>query len=86
MQDEKSLTSIKIAAGKRTYFVDVKDTSNGGKYLKITESKLIENGQFERHGVMVFEEDLKRFAEALMTALLQFPSYNKPGDTSSKNN
>ena len=39
MINEKDIESIKIIAGKRTYFVDVNETREGAKYLKITETK-----------------------------------------------
>lgn len=78
MSKDKEIESIKIAAGKRTYFVDVKETREGAKYLKISESKRLENGEYERHRIMVFEEDINNIVEALRTALQHFPTYKKP--------
>lgn len=84
MGDDKDITNIKIAAGKRTYFVDVKQTREGAKYLKVCESKRLDNGAYERHRIMVFEEDLNNLVEALRTALQHFSSYKKPGNQKSK--
>ena len=38
MGKEKS-EGIKVPAGQRTYFIDVKEAKNGNKYLVFTESK-----------------------------------------------
>lgn len=78
MNNDKDIESIKVAAGKRTYFIDVKQTREGAKYLKISESKRLENGEYERHRVMVFEDDINNIVEALRTALHHFPTYKKP--------
>lgn len=78
MNNEKDLASIKVAAGKRTYFIDVKETREGAKYLKISESKRLEDGSYERHRVMIFEDDINGIVEALRTALKHFPTYKTP--------
>lgn len=78
MNTDKDIENIKIAAGKRTYFVDVKQTREGAKYLKISESKRLDNGEYERYHIMIFEEDINGIVEALRTALQHFPAYQKP--------
>lgn len=83
MNDDKEIDSIKIAARKRTYFLDVKQTCKGAKYLKICESKRIDKGEFDRHGIMIFEEDLYKIVEALKVVLKYFPVGKNP-DTKSK--
>jgi hypothetical protein len=77
MSNEKDIESVKVSAGKRTYFLDVKLTREGAKYLKISESKRLEDGNYERHGVMFFEEDINEIVEALRTVLKHFPSIKK---------
>ena len=69
---EKEIHSEQILAGKRTYFMDIKETAKGDKYLVITESKKIEEGKFERHNIMIFQEDIETFAFALIKATLKF--------------
>ncbi|MCH7905291.1 MAG: DUF3276 family protein [Armatimonadetes bacterium] len=54
--------------GNRTYFFDVKKGPAGQVRLEITESKRKEDG-FERHCVMVFEEDVSGFVGELMKAV-----------------
>lgn len=51
-----------IRCGKRTYFFDVKVTQKGDKYLKITETRLMEEGEPRKRSViMIFPEDIERF-------------------------
>lgn len=83
MSDEKDILSLKVPAGKRTYFVYVKQTRSDAKYLKISEGKRLDNGEYWQRHIMVFEENINKMVEALQTALQQFPSYKKP-ETKSK--
>ena len=62
MQDDKSVKSRMIRCGKRTYFFDVKVASNNDRYLKITETRLVEEGEpRKRNNIMIFPEDIDRF-------------------------
>jgi len=62
MQDNKSIKSEMIRCGKRTYFFDVKLAANNKRYLKITETRLIEQGEpRKRNIIMIFPEDIERF-------------------------
>jgi len=66
MQDDKPIKSEMIRCGKRTYFFDVKITQKGDKYLKITETRLIDEGEpRKRSVVMVFPEHIDRFKSVL---------------------
>jgi len=66
MQDDKSVKSEMIRCGKRTYFFDVKLASNNDRYLKITETRLLEEGEpRKRNNVMIFPEDIDRFRSVL---------------------
>jgi hypothetical protein len=78
MSNVKVMESLKVAAGKRTYFLDVKLTREGAKYLKICESKRLENGEYERNQILIFEEDINNIVEALRIALPHFSTYKKP--------
>jgi hypothetical protein len=61
--------SLNIGAGNRTYFFNVKENRNGDVFLNIVESKKKADGDFERFSIMVFEEDVDKFAEGLNKAL-----------------
>jgi hypothetical protein len=64
MFDDKTLFSEKVAAGKRTYFFDLKENQQGSKLLKITESRKNE-GEFIRNSVLIFQEDFDKIFEAM---------------------
>jgi hypothetical protein len=61
---DKEIVSEKVAAGKRTYFIDLKEKQNGDRVLKITESRKNE-GEFIRSTVMIFQEDFEKFFASL---------------------
>lgn len=66
MQDDKSIKSEMIRCGKRTYFFDVQLASNNKRYLKITETRFMEeNESRKRSTVMIFLEDIDRFNSVL---------------------
>ncbi len=62
-----------VKAGKRTYFFDVKEASNGKKFLQITESRIVgpkpetpgtQGQDRERSVIIVFPEDIAEFIAA----------------------
>jgi len=63
---------IKIPAGQRTYFVDVKKAKNGTRYLVLTESKKNSEGKFERQKIMVFSDHFKAIYEAMKQVAPEF--------------
>jgi hypothetical protein len=65
--EKKELFSESVRAGTRTYFFDVKESSEGTKYLVISESRKMGETR-ERSRVMVFEEDILSFTEGLKKA------------------
>jgi hypothetical protein len=60
----KELFSERVAAGTRTYFLDVKESQQGELYLVISESRAVDDG-FEHSRVMVFEDHLEPFIDGL---------------------
>lgn len=62
------LFSRMVKAGQRTYFVSVREASNGNKYVTITESKRVEKDKFERFRIMVFQDKIRDFVEAVCEA------------------
>ena len=63
MQDDKNLFTEKVPAGKRTYFMDVMENHKGHRYIKFTESRA-NDGEFIRHTVRIFQEDLDKIFDA----------------------
>ena len=74
MNDDIEFESITVKAGRRTYFIDVKQSKTGSKYVKITESKRIGDGEFERHDVIIYEEDIDKIVVALDKVIHHFSS------------
>ena len=63
------LYSTKVTPGGRTYFFDVKETGDGVKYLTITESRKMDDGEFRRERIFIFEECIDLFIKGLMDAV-----------------
>jgi hypothetical protein len=61
-------TKTTTTSEKRTYFFNVKENRLGDLFLTIVESKKHGESDFERHQVMVFEEDLEGFARSFEEA------------------
>jgi hypothetical protein len=61
-QPRKELFKEKVTAGSRTYFFDVKEASNGNRYLVINESKKVgDKNEYSR--IMIFENQIPAFTE-----------------------
>ena len=58
--------SVKIRAGKRTYFFDVKSTRSNDYYITITESKRrFGSDGYDKHKIFLYKEDFNKFVGAL---------------------
>ena len=66
--DDNSLFTQRLDAGKRTYYFDVKEASNQGRYLKITA--ITQRGDHEeRQHINISERCADEFAVAFSQAL-----------------
>lgn len=70
---EEIYTKI-VRAGKRTYFMDVKETKGGERYLTVTESKrYFDEGQakfvYEKHKIFLYKEDFEKFQRGMGQAI-----------------
>ena len=63
------LFSSRAISGRRTYFFNVKENRNGDLFLNIVESKKNGEQEFERHSIIVFQEDLESFVEGFDKAV-----------------
>ena len=59
----------KASSGKRTYFFNVKENRHGDLFLNVVESKKSGESNFERHSIIVFQEDLEVFMEEFQKAV-----------------
>lgn len=53
--------SGRLSSGTRTYFFNVKENRHGDLFLNLVESKKHGESGFERHQVLIFEEDIELF-------------------------
>lgn len=74
--DKKILFSKVIKAGKRIYYLDVKQNRKNELFLAITESKKIVSGEgenirvsFEKHKIFLYKEDFEKFSNGFTEAL-----------------
>ena len=63
--DKENPEGIKIPGWQRTYFLDVKESKKGTKYLVLTESRKNKEGKFERQRIMIFHNDLGAILQAM---------------------
>ncbi len=76
LREKEIVFSKVIRAGKRIYYVDVKESHNGEMYLALTESKKIVSGgedapqiSFEKHKIFLYREDFEKFISGLQEAV-----------------
>ena len=61
---------------KRQYYFDIKKAKNQTHYLRITNRRQVENDTFKRTEIILFEEDLGFFVEAITMLLGRHASGN----------
>jgi len=61
----EAVYSKRLQCGSKTYFFDIRETKSCGKYLRVTESRLLEKGGRRRSDITVFNEYLKDFKKTL---------------------
>lgn len=60
----KPVKSSTLKCGKRTFFFDVNLASNNKRYLKITESRFVnDSGDRKRNSFILFPQDLLNFQQ-----------------------
>lgn len=74
MAQRGELFSSRADTEKRTYFFNVKENRVGDLFLNIVESRKRDSpgahrDGFERHSMIIYEEDLRAFVDALDRAL-----------------
>ena len=70
MGQRGELFSSRTTVGNRTYFFNVKENRVGDIYLNVVESKKRgDDANFERHSIMIFEEDMGGFLASFDKAI-----------------
>jgi DNA repair protein RadC len=73
------LDSESFGDERRNYFLDIKKAKNNTHYLRITRSDTLEEEHtYKRSSIILFEDDLNFFIEALTMVLGRFSSGNMP--------
>lgn len=62
------LSSIKVRAGGRTYFFDVKAGPKGGLFLSISETAA-KDGVFTRQKLLIFDSHIREFYDGLCESI-----------------
>jgi predicted ATPase len=65
VREKREIFNEKVQAGSRTYFFDVRVSSDGAKYLTISESRKTNNDKFDHDRIMIFDEHIENFYDAL---------------------
>lgn len=63
------LFTQQIHVENRTYFFNVKENRMGDVFLQIVESKNTDGSGFDRHAIVVFEEEMQTFLQGLNESL-----------------
>lgn len=72
MDNKNVLHTEQVSVNNKTFFFDLKEAKSGGSYLKITQSRLIDEDQRERTSFILFERDLAQFSSGLVKSLMAF--------------
>jgi hypothetical protein len=72
------LFTTEVMLDNRTYFFNVKENRTGDVFLQVVESKNTEGAGFDRHAIVVFEDDMQKFLQGLENSL-KFVEKNRKG-------
>jgi Protein of unknown function (DUF3276) len=65
MANNNAVYSTMVRSGKTTYFIDVKETKTGAKYIAISESRLEADEKKVRSTIRVFGDSIDSFRQAI---------------------
>lgn len=66
--ENTSLFSGRVTAGRTTYFIDVRQAVNDRFYLSLTESRRVSDSSFDQNRIFLFEENLDEIGAMLSKA------------------
>ena len=65
MGNNDAIYSTMVRAGRTTYFVDVREAKNGGKYLSISENRIDADEKKQRSTIRIFSGSIDQFRQAV---------------------
>jgi hypothetical protein len=66
-EERETLGSERVSTGRTIYFLDARQAVNGRYYITLTESRRSPDGSFDQKRLMVFEEALSGFSDAVVS-------------------
>ena len=63
------LFTTQVPAENRSYFFNVKENRLGDVFLQIVESKNTDGAGFDRHAIVVFQDEMQTFLQGLNQSL-----------------
>ena len=63
------LFTTQIVLENRSYFFNVKENTKGDVFLQIVESKNTDGAGFDRHAIVVFQDEMQTFLQGLNESL-----------------
>ena len=63
------LFTTQVTLDNRSYFFNVKENRTGDVFLQIVESKSKEGGDFDRHQIAIFAEDMQKVFQGMEKSL-----------------
>lgn len=69
MPNNDTIYSTMIRSGRTTYFLDVRESKNGTKFLAISESRLDSENKKQRSTIRVFGDTVQEFRKAIDEAV-----------------
>ncbi|MEM9822824.1 MAG: DUF3276 family protein [Bacteroidota bacterium] len=70
--ERKALYTEQVKSGNRNFYFDIKTTEKGASFLAITITKRLEENNYERSQLIVFENEVEKFGEAFLRAMVNF--------------
>jgi len=71
-QNQNTLHTERVIFNDKAFFMDLKEAANGRSYLVLTQSKPIEDEQYEKTKILLFEEEILEFSTTLNKLLENF--------------
>lgn len=77
MEMQNVIYTETIKLGKRTYYFDLKQGKFDSQYLIITQTRQMDDGSEDRQRLILFQDDLEAFGQAMLSSMIQFQAKKK---------
>jgi hypothetical protein len=67
--ENNALLKERVTAGGKTYYIDLKPTSDNRKYIRITEKRTNKDGSTEYSSVLLFEDHFYTFLDSFIKVI-----------------